>query len=326
MKVYLKFLVKFTAVICLTFCLLSLFNKLYINGKTYKGTYTGIEKFEDVPENITFANFGPSYGMNCFQYDEFERNGVCFNFSLTMQDFYHDYALYKKYENNFAKGAIIAIPVSYFSFCSATDNNSSTRYYKLLESDFIKGYTLDKYISCNYIPVYGQGSSLLRDCTTDYLNSIMNDAINDDAEASVDENKLSKALDLHEDSKTRVMTIENGYLKSNVKYIEQNKNILMKWIEEMKERGFTPILVLTPYYYEYAYGFDEKLLDNGYNQPLNDVIEKTNVLYLNFNSEKYHNYINTTEYFSNCDHVSSAGAREFMELYTQYLIEKGFLE
>ena len=136
MKNNIKFLVKILAVFVLAVSILLGISAIYKKGGTYKGTYSGIEKYENVPENIEFANFGPSYGMNCFGYGTLKEKGkTCFNFSLTMQDLYHDYALYKTFEDNFKEGAVVAIPLSYFSFCSDASAPTGNRYYKLLNRD-----------------------------------------------------------------------------------------------------------------------------------------------------------------------------------------------
>ena len=335
MKNNIKFLIKFAITVCLALCLLSVVNFLYTNGETYNGTYAGIEKFDNVPTDIQFANFGPSYGMNCFgEYADWEEKGrTCFNFSLTMQDFHHDYHMYKKYKNNFAEGAIVAVPVSYFSFCSNADENSSSRYYKILDKSAIRGYSFESYISANYMPVYGKGSSFVRDLVNDTLNSILMKSSGTSSDETADENSAEQNIDtekshkkLSDDSKARVLTVESGNLKPYASYIEENEEILIKWIEEMKSDGITPVLMLTPYYHEYANGFDKELLDKGFNEPMKRVLDKTDVRYINFNSEEYNEYINTPEYFINCDHISKKGSSALFVLYEEYLKKVGLIK
>lgn len=315
MKIKLKFFLKFALVIVLALCILFPISILYQRGDTYNGTYAGIKKFEDVPQEIEFANFGPSYGMNCFDYAKLDEQGkTCFNFALTMQDLYHDYEIYKKYQDNFKEGAVVAITVSYFSFCSDNDAASSARYYKILDSDSIKGYTLENDISAKFLPVYGKGNALIRDITNDMLNEIMSNSVESN---EVEEG--NKALELENDSKVRVLTIENGNLKPYGKYVEENEDLLVNWIKEMKDNGLNPVLVLTPYWENYANGFDKELLKNNYSDPISRVVEKTDVPYVNFNLPEYQEYTTTPEYFNNCDHVSKKGGVAFMELFVEYL-------
>lgn len=329
MKNNIKFLIKISVVFILAMCILLVASSVYKNGLTYQGSYSGIEKFESVPDGIEFANFGPSYGMSCFNYEDIESMGkTCFNFSLTMQDIYHDYAIYKKYEEKFSDGAVVAIPLSYFSFCSDTKEPSGNRYYKIIDREYIKDYTPENEVSTKIIPVYGKGSSLVRDLLNDTLDSIMKKSVNKDKDEDIEVNneEESDVVKLHDDSKTRVLTIENGNLKAYADHISVNEEILVNWIEEMKEKGLKPVLLLTPYWYEYAYGFDEELLKKSYNDPVSRVIKKTGVDYINFCGEEYDEYIHTPENFNNCDHVSKEGSKEFMKLYLNYLVENELIK
>lgn len=328
MKNNIRFLIKILVVFVLVLSILIGTSAIYKNGLTYKGTYSGIEKYENVPSDIEFANFGPSYGMNCFKYDTVEAMGKTgFNFSLTMQDLYHDYAIYKTFKDNFKEGAVVAIPLSYFSFCSDTSAPTGNRYYKLLDREYIKGYTLEKEVSAKYIPVYGKGVSLIRDMTNDLFISIMKKS-EEALETETDETSEMSAEDeeLKKDSSVRIMTIENGNLKVYADHIAINEEILVNWIEEMKEAGLIPVLMLTPYWHDYAYGFDEELLDISYNDPVARVVGKTGVDYINFCGEEYYEYIHTAKNFSNCDHVSKEGGKAFMKLYIDYLAQKGLLK
>ena len=323
MKKNIIFLSKIAIALALAIALLIPINLLYTYGETYGGTYAGMDKYENVPTGIEYANFGPSYGMNCFDYETLTAEGkTCFNFSLTMQDLYHDYEIYKAYEDHFAEGAVVAITVSYFSFCSETDSPSSARYYKILGKDAIKGYTLENDLSAKFFPVYGKGSSLIRDLTNDLLDSIMKKSIDTSNEPSAEDNAAdtdSRTDELKKDSAVRVMTIESGNLTPYTDYIAENAAILEAWIKDMQDKGLKPVIVLTPYWTDYANGFNAELLERGFTAPLAEVVERTGVAYENFNTEQYTAYITNPSYFSNCDHVSKAGGKAFMELFLKCL-------
>lgn len=319
-----KFFLKMLLVIVLVVAILLPLNMLYIRGATYSGAQSGMEKFENVPEHIEFANFGPSYGMSCFNYDALKENGeTCFNFSLSMQDIYHDYSLYQTYADNFKPGAVVAITVSYFSFCSNNDAPSAIRYYKILENSAIKGYTFENDFSANYLPVYGKGSALLRDLLNDFLNSVMRISATDQ-KIPQDESTLASELD--SDSAVGIMSITNGNLNIYQNYIQENEDLLVQWIEEMQQAGLKPVLVQTPYWHTYASGFDKELLSKCYVQPLNRVMQKTNVPLLDFTTEAHADYNQTPEYFNNCDHVSPKGAVEFMDRYLSEIKQLGLLK
>ena len=322
MKNNIMFFVKFAVAALLVLAILFGINYLYIGGETYAGTYSGMEKFENVPENIRYANFGPSYGMSCFRYDEFEEENVCFNFGLTMQDAYHDFALLKNYEDHLSDDAVVAIPVSYFSFCSNASAPSSSRYYKILKKENIKGYTVENYVSSNYLPVYGKGSSFVRDFTNDAMNAIIKKGMTTKTEEEPEE-KSVEAEKLSADSKSRVVVIESGNLSVYQNYIEENENYVVEMIEYVKSKGMTPVMVLTPYWYEYTEGFDKELLTKGFYEPVERIIEKTGVVYMDCNSGDFEDYIHTPEYFNNCDHVSKKGGLEFVRRYMKFLENQG---
>ena len=310
------FFLKLLLVIILVVAILIPVNMLYMRGETYSGAQAGMEKFEDVPCNIAFANFGPSYGMSCFNYKEWIADSkACFNFSLTMQDIYHDYSLYQTYADHFAPGAVVAITVSYFTFCSNNSAPSPMRYYKILDKQAIKGYSLENDISANYLPVYGQGSSLARDLLNDLLNSIMYSS----ATGGAIENEKDPIAALDGDSAVRITTITSGNLNIYGNYIEENKELLINWIKEMQDAGLTPVLVQTPYWHAYANGFDAELLEKSYSYPLECVVQETGVTLLDFNNDSNTDYIHNPEYFNNCDHVSNAGSVEFMRRYQSAL-------
>ncbi|MBR4578606.1 MAG: hypothetical protein IKO22_03215 [Oscillospiraceae bacterium] len=327
MKKNLIFLLKLVTVCILVTAILLSLSAVYKHGLTYQGSNSGMSKYDSVPDQIEYANFGPSYGMKCFRYAPLEAMGkTCFNFSLTMQDLYHDYALYKTYEEHFKNGAVVAIPLSYFSFCSDITAPSGNRYYRILDRKYIKDYTLEKEISAKYIPIYGNGGDLIRDLTNELLDSIMKKytAAPDTGSAEAAEDHMEE-VSLKADSETRVFTIETGNLIPYSDHIEAYETILIRWIEEMAAKGLKPVLLLTPYWHDYAFGFDEALLKTGYHDPVERVIRETGVDYVDFCSEKYAEFIHTPRYFSNCDHVSLEGSEEFMRLYMEYLKEKGLL-
>ena len=326
MKKNLFFFLKILLVLTLVAAIVLPVNFLYMSGETYQGAQRGMEKFKTVPDNIQLANFGPSYGMYCFSYDDLTKGGkTCFNFALSMQDLYHDYQIYRTYADRFAPGAVVAVTLSYFSFCSDNSDVSSARYYKILDNDSIKGYTAENDFSANYLPVYGKGSSVVRDVVNDTLNAIMKKSVYEESgigqNVQTQEDALLAAFAL--DSQVRVMTIENGNLKAYSSYIRENEALLTAWIKQMQADGLHPVLVLTPYWHDYANGFDPQLLDKCYSQPLQNVIDATDVPYLNFNEGKYAEFGENTKYFRNCDHVSLAGTTAFMTAYTAYLKETG---
>ncbi len=309
MKDNIKFILKIALTLCIALAILYVGNRLFSTSSTYHG----ISAYKNMPEKIELTNFGPSYGMSCFEYSDFEKQGInCFNFALSGQEINHDYALYQTYKDRISDDATVAIALSYFVFCNDPTEDSPSRYYRVLEPEYINGFTPENWFYANYMPVYGQGGALTRNLLLGKISVIKSDE-GDEATAQLSINEK-----LSQDSKDRIIKVTNQYYIPNEKYVETNEKLLVKWIKELKERGCTPILVLTPYYTDYATGFSGETFDKCFTQPLNRVLEETGVRYVDFNKE-YEYYTHNTEFFSNCDHVSKAGRIEFMKLYTEYL-------
>jgi len=302
MKENIKFLLKLALTVCLAVAILAVANKLY----TSSASYTGVDTYSDIPEDIEFAAFGPSYAVSCFQYDDFESRGKrCFNFGLSAQTLNHDYALYKTYKDNFDDNANVAIVVSYFSFCYNTEGKSTPRYYSLLDKEYIKGYSFETNFYTKYMPVYGHGDSLVRDLLIGKLSSVSSDKKGD--------GNTDKADKLAKDSKERIIkTIKENFIPYKDK-TKETEDMLIEWIKDLQSRGHKPVLVLTPYYKDYAFGFEQTELDECFTNPLKRVIKETGVSYLNCNSDEYEYFITNPDYFNNCDHVSKKGAEEFMK-------------
>ena len=316
MKANIKFILKIFLTLCIAVAILSVGNKLYSNSSTYQG----VSAYKNMPDKIELANFGPSYGKSCFDYSDYKKDNIgCFNFSLSGQELNHDYGLYKTYEDKISDDATVAIAISYFCFTNDNIADSPSRYYRILNSEYINGFSAENWFYANCMPVYGQGGALTRNILLSKISVIKADGKDESAKKESLKEKLST------DSKDRIIKVTNQYYIPNEKYIETNEQLLIKWVNELKERGCTPILVLTPYYTDYANGFSGEQFDKCFTQPLNRVIEATGVTYVDFNKE-YEYYTHETEFFSNCDHVSKEGKAEFMKLYSEYLKENNLLK
>ncbi|MBQ9414477.1 MAG: hypothetical protein IJU16_05055 [Clostridia bacterium] len=147
-------------------------NVVYVNGFYYRDTYGEVQKFNDVPEHITMANFGTSHGLATFQYPA-DNGYTCFNFALSGSDIYHNYMLAKQYADHIEDGCIVAIPVSYFQFCMPLDTPTEKRYYGILDKSYIRGFSYETLINTNYLPVLRSGEYLFKDLIKDQELDVM---------------------------------------------------------------------------------------------------------------------------------------------------------
>ncbi len=329
MKENIKFVGKMLVVIALVLVILYPINLLYKSGLTYQGSNEGIDEFANIPMEIEYANFGPSIGMNCFDYSALEAEGkTCFNFALSMQNLYHDYEIYKEYADHLAPGAVVALPLTNISFCFNLNGDSSPRYYKILGSDAIKGYTLENDVSAKYVPVYGKGSSLIRDVLSGALDRVMVNIVKrsetSDETAAGENATPDWATVLKRDSAAQVVSLTNGNMLAYESCIAEAEEILTNWIKEMQAAGLRPVVVIAPLWPDLVTGFEPEIFHRCYTEPLRRVLEATGVPcmdFTDFENQAYLDYCNTPEYFSNSNHVSDAGAAAFMELYVEYVNE-----
>ena len=106
-----------------------------------------IRKFRNIPSSIMVCNFGSSHGLYGFNYSDIKEI-KCFNFALSSQVLSYDQRIFNYYKDNIADGAVVFIPVSYFSLYGNPEitnddfQNKNKRYYQILPSQMIKEYEI----------------------------------------------------------------------------------------------------------------------------------------------------------------------------------------
>ncbi|MBQ4244860.1 MAG: SGNH/GDSL hydrolase family protein [Clostridia bacterium] len=289
---------------------------------------------KNVPYNITMANFGTSHGLSCFRYPENDKSK--FNFALSGEDIYHDFATLKQFTSHLEKGCIVAIPTSYFSFCMSTDEPSQKRYYIYLDRKYIRGFSFESLINAKYIPVLRSGEFIIKDLIKDQERDIgaeMMDNAAADKESTESLTAVTGNIPAQSESgnsdaqlvahaKGRAESWRSGYMVAGKIYIEKNTQLLIEMVNYCYDMGFKPLLVTTPVYYALNERFDESEINECYYEPINRVVEATGVPYLDLSHDS--ELSANPDYYSNSDHMNSAGAEAFFERYTEFLSEIGY--
>lgn len=331
----LKFAVKSAALLLSVCILIVIINFAYVRGYYYRDVYGEIEKMKNVPYNITMANFGTSHGLSCFRYPENDKTK--FNFALSGEDIYHDFATLKQFSDHLENGCIVAIPTSYFSFCMSTEEPSQKRYYIYLDRKYIRQFSFESLINAKYFPVLRSGEFIIKDLIKDQEHDIgaemmdNNTVVNEDITNSITENSggnsaqsVSSGLDaqLIAHAKGRAESWRSGYMVAGKIFINKNTELLIEMVTYCYESGFKPLLVTTPVYYALNERFTEKELNECYFNPVNRVVEATGVPYLNLSHDPQLSV--NPEYYSNSDHMNSVGAAAFYKRYSEFLFETGY--
>lgn len=285
-------------------------NCIYV--KWDKSDSQNINKFKNITSPIMICNFGSSHGVYGFNYEDIEYI-ECFNFALTSQRFSYDRRLFDYYKNRIAKGAVVFIPISYFSFygvdeCMEEDFlNKNKRYYKILPPEMIKKYDLKTDFYERYFPSLSAGGvNLLKvflgrsEDAGDgiWLNMASDMDVNVDAQKAYERHLVANKLDA------------NGNKIVNEEEVEALKYM----IKESYEMGFIPILVTPPFLSEYTNEIKNNAPDfwGDFYDMINKIVEETGVSYYDYAFDK--RFIKKYEWFMNVDHLNKEGARQFVNI------------
>ena len=331
---FLKFTVKSFFLLIAVCIVIGIINFAYVRGYYYRDVYGEIDKMKAVPYNISMANFGTSHGLSCFRYPENDKSK--FNFALSGEDIYHDFATLKQFSDHLDTGCIVAIPTSYFSFCMSTTESSQKRYYIYLDRKYIRGFSFESLINAKYVPVLRSGEFIIKDLIKDQERDIGAEMMNN---SEADKNKTDSVLSdtdkikaqsdiaysdaqLIAHAKGRAESWRSGYMIAGKIYIAENTDLLIDMVNYCYKMGFKPLLVTTPVYYALNERFTESEIKECYFDPVNRVVEMTGVPYLDLSHDSI--LSNNPEYYSNSDHMNSSGAAAFYERYIGFLSEIGY--
>lgn len=342
MKKNLRFFARFAYIVCLVAILIGIANIKYVHGYYYTDVYGEVQRFNDVPYDITFANFGTSHGLAAFRYDENDKSS--YNFALSGEDIYHDYMTLKQFSDHLSKGCIVTIPVSYFSFCLSTEEPSQKRYYTYLDKQYIRDFSYETLINTKYVPVLRSIEFLFKDLIGDQdINSenFMDDPeqalinaksiaanVSGDIVAYAEDNELTaqedaaKADQLRRHAASRSESWRSGRMVVGKHYIDDNTDLLIDMINYCKDNGFKPVLITIPVYSALTSEFSKEELDFYYFSNINKVIKSTGILYINYSEDA--RLVDNTAYYNNSDHMSEEGGKAFLKIYKNDLKANGF--
>lgn len=339
MRKKVKFFLKLVGIICAVALLIGIANISYIHGYYYTDVYGEVQKFQNVPNDITFANFGTSHGLAAFRYEESDKSS--FNFALSGEDIYHDFQTLKQFSDHLSKGCIVTIPVSYFSFCLSTEEPSQKRYYTYLDKQYIRDFSYETLINSKYIPVLRSIEFLFKDFIGDEeINSenfmdapTVSANISSSVTASFtnvslvesktgsEENK-AKIQQLNQHAVTRAESWRSGRMVLGQKYMEENTDLLIEMIEYCRDNNFIPVLITIPVYHSLTDAFTQEELETYYFSNIKETVQETNVLYIDYSRDS--RFVNNPSYYNNSDHMSADGGKAFLQIYKDELNSKGY--
>lgn len=302
-KIFLKVLLLF--VLCAIF--LSALNFMYMKTNFFKSE-NGLQNFFNVPDNLEIVNLGSSHGYNAFFYSVLpELHGR--NFSLPAQHFAYDYTILKLYKTHIKKGAIVLLPVSYFSFHYALNTRPDIRprYYRILPNSAIPNASITEDFRYSIFPILSSSGNIIK-IFNDYPAANSN---------SLDTNSNENTLDVSGIEDQVFRTYRNWSenmtdMKHDTSIVAENTATLIKMIELCQTEGFIPVLITTPLTrpLNERYTFFCK---SDFFPMIEQVRAKTgNPLYLDYSHDA--RFVDDFSLFHDCNHLNKTGGGFFTRI------------
>lgn len=311
-----QFVKKIIVMILILATITGTINFLYLSHVSNYGTMGPHKKDSayvvDVPSAIEICNFGNSHGYYGFDYEDYEKEYTCFNFSLPSQSMSYNYRILENYRDCIAPGATVYICVSYMTFFGAPESSGgdfaskNKRYYHFLDEKYIKNYDLNTAIFVKYIPALAE-SNIFR-----LLKTVFGiGGTKDDMWAG-----STNSADALIHGKARYESLVASNIDGNGKRIYNDEEItaLYEMIDLCKELQATPVLITTPYLSEYTAPVlenDPDFYDDFYGI-IDQVQEETGVQYIDYAFDE--RFSDRYDLFFNTDHLNRKGARMFTKI------------
>ena len=295
----------------------------YIYMKLDKSDSSDVNKFADIPSDIKVCNFGSSHGLYGFNYEDV-KDVECFNFGLSAQYLSYDKRLFEEYKDNIDGGAVVFLPVSYFSLFGKSEltedvfEEKNRRYYRILPPELIKEYDWETDIYMNDLPSLTADTKLFRvllgrpvdDGSGVWFKTVWEIDVAEDAKGAYERHIVTDKFD------------ENGKRIVN----EEEVDALVYLIEACKEKGATPILITTPFLKEYTdavSGNDEEFYSEFYGL-VNEIVEQTGVDYYDYAFDE--RFVKNYDWFMNSDYLNKEGARQFVNILMSEVVSRVTLQ
>ena len=341
-----SFIVKSVLIVCLTICCLFYLDIMY-EQKT-SDPIAEVNKFNFVPEGIQIANLGSSHGDAAFNWDSLikERNFKCFNFALASQPYKYDYALLNMYQDDFAEGGIVFIPVSYFSFNSEAVTPEdieaiSVRYYRILSPQYNPDYSLYKDLVAIRFPILSAGDKIFElfqpPITFPSLSANRQNVVYA-AEINIEDSGTALSSDNIPDTPPSPASPEEIYGAEKVQdfeskgysryqrhfenktnyFQEDKKQELIDIIQLCKSKKVTPVLITTPFTVYYNQYVSDQFLYDFYTT-VNEIAAALGVSYYDYSHDE--RFETNLQYFGDADHLNPEGAIYFTNLLMEEIPE-----
>lgn len=287
---------------------------LYIINLTYRRNEFGSW---DVPDNILIMNVGSSHAYYGLCWDEIDIEETSFNFALSGQVPSYDLRILKMYQNHLSEGGVCLIPVSWFSFVWEEEaiegfEAKDSRYYKLLDAEYIKQYSLTEDIRYNLFPVLYAGENL-------FSIKMANNLAYNNFTGDIEETRwYNNAEDINFQEHAE-LSYKGQVSDWNKVILNEEIDAVYEMIEICRNKNITPILITFPFTKEFCQCADDELTIVFYDI-VEDIVKKTDVEWYDYSCDK--RFWENKELFMDSNHLNYEGAKYFTYIVYEEILEK----
>jgi hypothetical protein len=298
-----------------------LLNYFYTRTNYYvQNIASDVQKFYNVPEHIQLANIGSSHGTESFDYSNVPYTS--FNFALTSQLFFYDYAILKQYITRFKKNAVLLIPISYFQITRKKIDfqDQRDRYYHFLAGKYMDSYSIKKKLLISF-PVLTTNPNILIEFIVNDISPVppISPAFKTMTEPELIEYCTAKHKAWNTDGKYDFEAGEEGFF--------HNKKLVSQIVEFCYANDIQPVLITTPItsilnniYAEKSPGFFDTF--HRFTQELQETYP--GLIYLDYSHDP--RFENDFSLFGDGDHLNIIGRKKFTAIVISDLQTSGLLD
>lgn len=311
--------------VCAVFGLIDYLGRDVLAKETVYADDWMLSRFSKDIEEVVIANVGNSHGFYGFNYENAVQrlDGIWMNYALPSQTLQYDYLILDCFKESMKEGAVILIPVSYFSLYTEEYDDTfevrNNRYYDLLDYSHIERPRLIRYIEVKYLK-YG---FIAENSTAGMFKPNVPMALNNSSnfEPPTEGSKYSiremaqMTAQSHYDT---VIKRENGAAVLQQRCMKSIENM----VELCRERNWVPVLVSMPYTKEYTESFPPSFIEQYY-RDMSEIAEDSGVLWLDYSQNEQ--YCMNSQLFSDADHLGT-GAVMFTDDIIQELVDRNLLQ
>ncbi|MCR5053306.1 MAG: hypothetical protein K6A69_00505 [Lachnospiraceae bacterium] len=267
-------------------------------------------KFRSVPKGIEICNLGASHGLLGFNYENVEDH-TCFNFALVAQSLSYDKIILNHYKDHIKKGAVVFIPVSFFTLFGSDETEDAEfeeknkRYYKFLKPSEVKEFDFETYLFTRYL----RSTTDIEDLFTVLSGGTRADFYDRWGMIATPESAFEAAY-LTYQNQIAVSRNESYERDINENEVEALKGI----IALCNEIGAKPVLITVPVLKEFTdtINYEDPEFMDDFHKIMDDIVKETGAEYHDYSCDE--RFCTNYMYFMELDHMNRTGAEAFTDM------------